>query len=422
MDKLQINKERSDYADALLCAALDIGEGMLRSGGEISRVENTIERICLAYGAEHIEVFCITSVIIAAVRMKSGEYSSQVRRVRSSSNDLLRLELYNGISRRICAETPSLDSVSDMIRDAAKKRIYPWWMRLLIAALTAGFFTIFFGGDLTDAAVATVIGAVIFIIDREWAVSFNKMAKIALNSFIGGFLACFSVMIGVGHSAAAIIIGTVMLLIPGLAFGTALRNLLCGDLLSGSLEIVRACITALMIALGYLSSMLIFKGIYQPVTLSVHPLIKLLTVTVGVVGFAVIFNIRPSRLFFVAVGGIGTYVVFYLLTLASAPLFVCALTASAFSALYSESCARLLRAPGIIFLLPCAIPIVPGESLYNAMSNLLSGNNSVSLTHLYNTASVGVGIACGTVFVSIIVSIAISLSSRIKAIRTVKKD
>ena len=58
-----------DYANHLLCLALDVGENMLRCGGEVGRVENTIERICKAYGAEHIEVFSVISLISAAIRM-----------------------------------------------------------------------------------------------------------------------------------------------------------------------------------------------------------------------------------------------------------------------------------------------------------------------------------------------------------------
>ena len=84
---------KSDFAEYLLCLALDVGEGMLKNGGEVSRVENTVERICKAYGAVHVEVFSIISVIHAAVRMPDGSYSSQMRRVKSSSNDLYRLEL-----------------------------------------------------------------------------------------------------------------------------------------------------------------------------------------------------------------------------------------------------------------------------------------------------------------------------------------
>ena len=60
---------KDNFADYLLCLALDVGEGMLKNGGEVGRVEDTIERICRAYGAQHVEVFTIVSMITAAVRM-----------------------------------------------------------------------------------------------------------------------------------------------------------------------------------------------------------------------------------------------------------------------------------------------------------------------------------------------------------------
>ena len=65
-------KTDQSYADKVLCVALDVGENLLHCGGEINRVENTIERICRAYGAKHVEVFTITSVIVAEVRMSDG--------------------------------------------------------------------------------------------------------------------------------------------------------------------------------------------------------------------------------------------------------------------------------------------------------------------------------------------------------------
>ena len=43
--------------DRILTVALDICEGMLESGAEIHRVEDTAERICRAYGAERVEIF-----------------------------------------------------------------------------------------------------------------------------------------------------------------------------------------------------------------------------------------------------------------------------------------------------------------------------------------------------------------------------
>ena len=100
------NNRIASFAEYLLCLALDVGEGMLKNGGDVNRVEDTIERICRAYGAEHVEVFTIISVINAAIRMPDGSYSSQLRRVKSTSNNLGKLERLNALSREICKEKP----------------------------------------------------------------------------------------------------------------------------------------------------------------------------------------------------------------------------------------------------------------------------------------------------------------------------
>ena len=90
-------------ADLLLRTALDVAVQTLRAGGEIHSVEETVERICYAHGAVHVEVFAITSVVVASIRMADGSYSSQNRRVQSSENHMTRLSRLNDISRRLAA-------------------------------------------------------------------------------------------------------------------------------------------------------------------------------------------------------------------------------------------------------------------------------------------------------------------------------
>ena len=259
-----INSEKhgysDNYAEYMLCLALDVGEGILRYGGEINRVEDTIERICKAYGAEHVEIFAIPSVIIAAVRMKDGEYSSQIRRIHTIENDLAKIERYNAISYTICRETPSLDEFDRMIHEAKSKRIMPSWVTFLGSAMAAGSFAVFFGGTWRDGLVACFIGVFMMLLDKIKVKQVNRFAKTALQSFFGGLLSYLSVILGLGDNAGMIIIGTIMLLIPGLYFGTALRDLLCGDFLAGSLKTVQALLIALMIAFGYLLAMLVTGG------------------------------------------------------------------------------------------------------------------------------------------------------------------
>ena len=208
-------------------------------------------------GKNHVEIFAIPSVIIAAVRMKDGEYSSQIRRIHTVENDLAMVERYNAISYTICREAPELDEFDKMIHESKTKRAMPSWVSLLGAAMAAGSFAVFFGGSWRDGIVACVIGVVMTLLDKIRVNQVNRFAKTALQSFFGGVLAYLSVMLGLGDNAGMIIIGTIMLLIPGIAFGTALRDLLCGDFLAGSLKTIQAVLIALMIAFGYLIAMLV---------------------------------------------------------------------------------------------------------------------------------------------------------------------
>jgi uncharacterized membrane protein YjjP (DUF1212 family) len=246
--------------DYLLCLALDVGEGMLKCGAEISRVEDTIERICRAYGAEHVEVFSIISVIIAAVRMPDGSYSSQIRRVYDSENNFHRLELFNEISRRICRETPPLPEFEEMIKKAKTKKLYPVWVKPVASIFVTGGFAIFFGGSIWDGLASGIVGAIIFIMAAFLDDKINSLAKIFISSIVGGFLSCIAIRIGLGQDIATIIIGNIMIQIPGIAFGTSLRDLLGGDLLAGSLRLIQSLLSAAMIAFGYMLSLAIMGG------------------------------------------------------------------------------------------------------------------------------------------------------------------
>ena len=52
---------------------LDIGEQLIMCGGEVSRVEETVIRVCTAYGAIKTDVFCITSTMIVTSIWANGD-------------------------------------------------------------------------------------------------------------------------------------------------------------------------------------------------------------------------------------------------------------------------------------------------------------------------------------------------------------
>ena len=255
------SKAPDDQVDYLLCLALDIGETMMKNGAEIHRVEDTVERLCKAYGAVHTEIFAIPTMIIAAVRMEDGSYSSQLRTVKGTSNNMHMVEIFNDISRLACTNTPPLPELDAMIKTSKKRKTYPYWLVVIGSALVTGAFCVYFGGTWRDALAAAFIGAILALSEKIPTGTVNDFAKITLQSFLGGAMACIFVWLGVGQSADKVIMGSIMYAVPGLTLGIAMRDLFYGDYIAGSLKVIQALLIALMIALGYFLAMLAFRGV-----------------------------------------------------------------------------------------------------------------------------------------------------------------
>ena len=54
-----------------LCVLIKMGEALQNSGAEVFRVEDTLNRIAAAYGAEEVNIFVITSSIVVTLDRKS---------------------------------------------------------------------------------------------------------------------------------------------------------------------------------------------------------------------------------------------------------------------------------------------------------------------------------------------------------------
>lgn len=253
-------KERS-YADTVLCTALDVGEGLLKCGAEIQRVEDTVQRICRAYGAEHIEIFAITAMLTASVRMPDGEYSSQMRRVYGSSNDFRQLEDFNALSREICRETPPFEAIQARIHDIKRESHEHKWVSIVGGVVAAAGFAVFFGGNAFDALASGVIGFFIMLLGATLFSRIGPFARTLLNSILAGLLAKTAEYLYGGFHADKIMIATIMLLIPGIAFCNALRDLFSGDTFAGSARLIQAVLLALTIASGFSIAIVLFGGV-----------------------------------------------------------------------------------------------------------------------------------------------------------------
>ena len=54
-----MQKDEFRDSEKVLSLALDLGKNMVKCGAEINRVEETVVRICFAYGMRSVDVFSI---------------------------------------------------------------------------------------------------------------------------------------------------------------------------------------------------------------------------------------------------------------------------------------------------------------------------------------------------------------------------
>lgn len=94
----------------------------------------------------------------------------------------------------------------------------------------------------------------------------------------------------------------------------------------------------------------------------------------GTMGFAIMFNIKRSKLAVVSVGGAVTWALFLLVQNGGKSEIGGLFVATAFASLLSEVLARMLKTPVVILLVPMLIPLLPGGNLYYTMNYFVRGN------------------------------------------------
>lgn len=389
-------------ADLLLCCALDVAVQTLKCGGEINRVEETITRICYSYGASHVEVSAITSLIHATVRMPDGALSSQMRRIAIGGNDLGQLERCNALSRRICEQKLDYDTIQAEVRKLKTRAPQPLWEDLAGAMLTIGGFAVFFGGTLYDGVAAAAIGILMSLLSRYAMPFANHFARTLLQSVLGSVLAYAAVAVGFGNNVDKVMIGTIMYVIPGLALGTALRDLLSDDTLSGVMRLFRSLLIAVTIALGYTAGIYLYgEGQAFSYELNTLPMMLIMSL-VGPLGVALMYRVRAVHLPLILVGSEMSFIVYYLFTLLFDGQFFPNFIAAIAVGFFARLCAKKGKFPAVIISVPAIMPLLPGGILYYTMHNLMFGQGQEALMCASRTLSIALGIAAGEVAVSLI--------------------
>lgn len=242
----------------ILSISLDIGERMLKCGAEVSRVEKVITIICESYGVKYKEVFVMNSLIVATLR-NDEDSVTESRRITYHENDLGQLERLNDLSRKICKNNVSRKVVLSKIEECKEKNNNKFI--IVGQILAASSFTLFFGGNIKDSLVSAIIAIVIHFINLYSNKNkINGLIINFLNSFVLGIISILLTKLGIGSNFDKIIIGNIMLLIPGLSMFISINDIFKGDIMSGLGRFTEGIFLALTIAAGVGLSLLMLGG------------------------------------------------------------------------------------------------------------------------------------------------------------------
>lgn len=247
--------------EQILTCAIDIGEQLLINGAEISRVEDTISRICKAYGIRQSHIFSIASCIIVSLECSEGNWVTQTRRILNYGTNMYKLDRLNDLSRTICSERPEWEWVRLEFKAIIDSSQYSPLIQCSICAMVAAAFTVFFGGSVRDGLAAAFVGIILKL--TLYGLQSIKMKQIFSNiicSIISGLTCIFTCRAGIGQNVDAIMIGNIMLLIPGVLLTNSFRDFISGDMITGLLHFSEAIITAISIAGGFIIAIILTGG------------------------------------------------------------------------------------------------------------------------------------------------------------------
>ena len=393
-----------DY-NQLLDLAVDLGYELSMSGAETFRVEDSISRILKTYGLEP-EVYAIPNCIHVSVTMPDGKSLTEMRRVGFHGNDLDSVEIFSALSRRICAERPDDVTGRQWLNEAiASRRNYHWVTQLIGYFVGVFAFTIFFGGNIADAFCGGIsgvaVGCSVMFMDRLQA---NHFFKTLLASIPLALIPYIFGAVGICPRPDMATIGAVMVLVPGLLFTYAMRDIIYGDTNSGVNRIVQVLLIAVAIACGTAVAWNCATFLWgEPISAAAinHTLMyECIATAIGCLGFCILFNVHGKGIVFCLLGGVVCWFSYSVAEALGGSDGMATFIASFVIAVYSEVMARVRKCPAIGYLVLGLIPLIPGASLYYTMNYAVRGNMAMFSIQGMKTIELAGLMAAGVLLVS----------------------
>ncbi len=214
--------------------ALKAGEILLTSGAEIYRVEDTARRICRCYGVD-CESFVLPTGIFLSTIGNVPESISFVKRIRGMSVNLHRIELINTFSRHLQERPMAYEEAIQVLETIEKAGSWRLSMRLTASGIAAFAFTLLFAGGFYDGMIAMGISMLIYLVKEKISqIGFFQFFQYFISGLLAGGIGLFAVGVfpPLNLNLYKIIVGALIIQLPGIGITNGVKDALYGDISS----------------------------------------------------------------------------------------------------------------------------------------------------------------------------------------------
>ncbi|MDL2254641.1 threonine/serine exporter family protein, partial [Ruminococcaceae bacterium OttesenSCG-928-I18] len=174
-----------------------------------------------------------------------------MKRIHHRDTNLAKVDAVNRVSRNVAKGGQSLEATHRALQEIEKTPPLGLGPLLLASSLACGAFTLLFVGEVTDCLCGLCTGAALRLV--LYGISKLDLGFFFVNLTGGAVSALASWLffkVGLASDWNILTIATLMLLVPGLLFTNAFRDIVAGDLVSGISRAFETFAIAVALACG----------------------------------------------------------------------------------------------------------------------------------------------------------------------------
>lgn len=391
----------SAFVSDFLQVAGQCANRYMASGGPTSRLEDKIAQSGKALGYD-CDVYATPTAMFVYARDGQNYYMTMERVVNSQINftDLL---FYDSLLQKLSMAKISINEARSQIENFKSRKYAPQWV--VLSAFLIGFLASFPKfGHFWGGICSGLITAVVYILDRPLG------RKLKFSGIFTDFIGClFSFIVSLSLASyfevpvAMFVIGTILLVVPGLTLTSAVSDIAEHNFVSGTVKMVKSTLILVAMGVAYIliENMVTVLGLDKSVFVMTPTKATYIesfwfqfgSRTIMIASFCIFFHIPPKAIPGALLCGIASVLV--LEQFKDPSVFVLAsFTASLCVGLVSLSLARLYKWPSQVFSTTGILSLVPGLLALSSFYNLIesSGRGAIAYQVALTTGAITFGL------------------------------